>query len=79
VVETNGEARKPWWAERTLPTAYKNAWNRLFVEIRDRLHVDLKTRYRNQQIEPLDAMEDLGIEEQSYGVCCIIFPLKTDM
>jgi hypothetical protein len=47
---------------------YRDTWNHLYRHFRDRYHVDLKARARNQNKKPLDVAEDLGMIQKLYAV-----------
>lgn len=47
-------------------------WNRLYLEFRDRYHVDLKARATHRKA-PLDVAEELGHIETLYNLACHLF------
>jgi len=62
------------------PEMYESCWKRLYLEIRDCLHIDLKVRAKNLGIKPLEVLSKLPEAEQNgcYAISCRLFPLKAD-
>lgn len=51
---------------------HQAAWNRLYLEYRDRYHVDLKARAKGKR-GPLDVAEEIGAMEQLYSLAYRLF------
>lgn len=54
---------------------HRSAFNRLYLETRDRLHVDLKTRAKGKET-PLDVAERLGLMDKLYALAYHLFGRK---
>jgi len=49
--------------------AYRDVWQRLYTSFRDRYHIDLIARAKNNgKLKPLDICEELGMIEELYAV-----------
>lgn len=49
--------------------AYRDVWQRLYTSFRDRYHIDLIARAKNNgKLKPLDICEQLGMIEELYAV-----------
>lgn len=49
--------------------AYRDVWQKLYTSFRDRYHIDLISRAKNNgKLKPLDICEELGMIEELYAV-----------
>jgi hypothetical protein len=54
--------------------AYRDTWRLLYAEFRDRYHINLRIRARNNgKLKPLDICEQLGMLEELYAVASNLF------
>ncbi len=54
--------------------AYRDTWRLLYAEFRDRYHINLRIRARNNgKLKPLDICEQLGMIEELYAVASSLF------
>jgi len=54
--------------------AYRDTWRLLYAEFRDRYHINLRIRARNNgKLKPLDICEQLGMIEELYAVASNLF------
>jgi len=52
---------------------FPDAWNRLFLEFRDRYHVDLKARATHAKAKPLDIAEEEELMDELYALALSLF------
>ena len=53
---------------------YRDTWRLLYGEFRDRYHINLRIRARNNgKLKPLDICEQLGMIEELYAVASSLF------
>lgn len=53
---------------------FKEIWNKLYREFRDRTHTDLKQRAKNRGKTNLDMAEELNCISLLYDLCCFLWP-----
>jgi hypothetical protein len=54
--------------------SYRDTWILLYADFRDRYHIDLRVRAKNNgKLKPLDICEQLGMIEELYAVASNMF------
>src|SRR5919199_3663396 len=54
--------------------SFRDTWRLLYAEFRDRYHINLRIRARNNgKLKPLDICEQLGMIEELYAVASNLF------
>lgn len=57
---------------------HNDLWNKLYIEFRDRYHVDLKARAKNGDKKPLDVAEEMRLMTALYDLACFLWPRTFD-
>lgn len=66
-----------WAFQRGGGEAYKETWDRLYREFRDRYHHDIVARAKNRNnMDKLDYAEREGLIESLYNLACFLFPIE---
>lgn len=56
---------------------FRDVWNKLYAEFRDRYHIDLVTRSKNNgKLKPLDICEQLQMIEELYAVASFLLVMR---
>ena len=52
---------------------FQAAWRRLYMEFRDRYHIDLPARATHSKSKPMDIVESMGMEREVYALAIYLF------